>query len=97
MLRNDQSLGRHWARFVLKNKGSNRSAIGAKLQLHAGGAVQERMIGPTHGYMSQSELAATFGLGSAGKIEKLVIRWPDGKVQEIAGPGVDKLHVIERD
>jgi hypothetical protein len=96
LLRNDQKLGHHWARFILQSPHANRNAIGAKVVLHADGKEQERLISPTQGYLSQSELAATFGLNGADKIEKVVIRWPDGKVQEIASPAIDQVHRIEQ-
>ncbi len=95
LMRNDQQLGHHWARFQLKSKGPNPFAYGARVVLHAGGTVQERLVSPTRGYLSQSELTVTFGLGTTDKIEKVIIHWPQGKPQEIAAPAVDKLHLLE--
>jgi hypothetical protein len=58
--------------------------------------VQERVISPTHGYLSQSELTATFGLGKSAEIDKLEIQWPDGTKQEIASPKADQLLLISQ-
>ena len=95
LLRNDQHLGHHWLRVKLKGRGSNPEAQGAIVRLHAGGVVQERIVSPTHGYLSQSELPVTFGLGQTAEIEKLEIRWPSGANQEIAGPQPDQVLILE--
>jgi enediyne biosynthesis protein E4 len=58
--------------------------------------VQERFVQPTRGYMSQSELPLTFGLGKTEKIDKVQIRWPDGVKQEIKELEVNKQHTIEQ-
>ena len=91
LLRNDQALGHHWLRVKLKGRGANPEAQGAIVRLHAGGVVQERVVSPTHGYLSQSELTVTFGLGKSSQIDKLEILWPGGQKQEIASPQADQL------
>jgi hypothetical protein len=96
LIRNDQKLGHHWLRVKLKGSGTNPEAQGAIVRLHAGGVAQERVVSPTHGYLSQSELIVTFGLGSSAEIEKLEIRWPDGTRQEVPAPEADKLHTFSQ-
>jgi hypothetical protein len=96
LLRNDQQLGHHWVRLLLKSQGRNVFAHGAQVELHVGGLVQHRIVQPTRGYLSQSELPLTFGLGKTDKIEKVLILWPDGSRQELKGLEVDKQHTIEQ-
>jgi hypothetical protein len=96
LFRNDQQLGHHWLRVKLKGQGANPEAQGAIVRLHAGGIVQERVVSPTHGYLSQSELPLTFGLGDAAEIEKLEIQWPDGTKQEVPAPQADQLLSISQ-
>jgi hypothetical protein len=96
LFRNDQALGHHWLRVKLKGRAPNSEAQGAIARLHAGGAVQERVVSPTHGYLSQSELTVTFGLGDSAEIDKLEILWPDGAMQEIASPKADQLLLISQ-
>jgi hypothetical protein len=78
LLRNEGKTGNHWMRLVLKGDGehSNRSAIGARVTVEAGGLVQHREVIAARGYLSQSELPLTFGLGKADKIDKITIQWP---------------------
>jgi hypothetical protein len=33
-------------------------------------------------YLSQSELPVTFGLGKADRVDRVVIRWPNGRTEE---------------
>lgn len=96
LVRNDQDLGHHWLRLRLVGRGMNRDAIGAWVELRAGGTVQRRPVTPTRSYQSQSELTLTFGLGGAARIDGLRITWPDGTVQELPPPAPDRLLVVEQ-
>jgi hypothetical protein len=101
VLRNDQATGHHWVRLVLEGDGrrSNRSAIGARVTLEAGGRVQEREVAAARGYLSQSELPLTFGLGEAGRVDRVTVRWPGRDVGEplvLQGLEVDRVHTIRQ-
>jgi enediyne biosynthesis protein E4 len=94
LLRNEQKLGHHWLRVRLQGTQSNTMAIGARLELHAGGQVQRARVCPTRSYLSQTELPVTFGLGEAESIDRLVISWPSGIRQEVTAPQIDQLLVV---
>ncbi len=96
LLRNDQQLGRHWLRVKLVGRQCNRDAIGAWVEAHVAGQVLSRQVMPTRSYLSQAELPVTFGLGKNEKIDRLVVRWPDGTTQDVSPPQVDRLLVIEQ-
>jgi enediyne biosynthesis protein E4 len=99
LLRNDQKLGHHWLRVKLVGDpaaGGNRDAIGARVELTAGGATQNRQVMAAKSYLSQSELPVTFGLGDGATVESLVVTWPGGKRQEVAVPGVDRQIVVRQ-
>jgi len=96
LLRNDQALGHHWLRVRLKGRAPNLAAIGARLELTAGGVTQRRQVMPTRSYLSQAELPVTFGLGTGDRAERLDIRWPDGTVQTIADPPVNQVLAVEQ-
>jgi hypothetical protein len=56
---------------------TNRSAIGARVTLTAGGFTQTREIGGGHGhYGMQDDLTVHFGMGEACEAE-VTVRWPD--------------------
>ncbi|MCP4655518.1 MAG: CRTAC1 family protein, partial [bacterium] len=96
VLRNDQDLGHHWLRVRLRDPEGQRDAIGAWIELAAGGVTQRRQVMPTRGYQSQSELPVTFGLGTAERVDSLVVTWPDGSVQTIDEVAIDQLVVITK-
>jgi hypothetical protein len=78
LLRNESRLGNKYVRLTLEGDGrtSNRSAIGARLIIEAGGKTLRREVIGTRGYLSQSELPVTVGLGQAERIDRLTVRWP---------------------
>jgi hypothetical protein len=101
LLRNDNNLGNHWVRFALEGDGkrSNRSAIGAVVTLEAGGAIQNRAVVSARGYLSQSELPITFGLGKTTKIDRVMIRWPGkdaGPPTVLTNVAIDKMHHVKQ-
>jgi hypothetical protein len=78
---------------------SNRSAIGARVVLEAGGREQRREVAAARGYLSQSELVLTFGLGASDKIDKVTIHWPGrnaGPPRVLTEIAVDREHRIEQ-
>jgi enediyne biosynthesis protein E4 len=83
LLRNDQHLHHHWVRFKLVGKSSNRDAIGAWIKLQAGDEIIARQVMPARGYLSQSELPVTIGLGRREAIGSIEIIWPGGNVQQV--------------
>ena len=68
---------------ILKLDGgsSNRSAIGARVHLTAGGRTQIDEVRSGGSYLSQNDLRLHFGLGGAAKIDRLEIAWPSGTRQ----------------
>ena len=101
LLRNDQALGHHWLRVKLVGNpaapaNANRDAIGAVVELTAGGVTQSRQVMPAKSYLSQSELAVTFGLGAATAVDALTVTWPGGARQEVPAGAVDRLLVVRQ-
>ncbi len=96
LLRNDQKLGHHWLRIALEGKKSNRSAIGALVEVRTGGKTYRQRLIPTRSYLSQTELALTFGLGSADKVEEIRVQWPSGQTTTQTEVAVDQtIHIVE--
>lgn len=95
LFRNDQRLGHHWLRVRLVGHPPNRDAIGAWVELSAGGETQRRQVMPTRSFLSQVELPVTFGLGPVAQIERLEIRWPDGSTQSLTNVKPDTTLVVE--
>jgi hypothetical protein len=99
VLKNVTASSGHWLALHLVgdvSKKSPRDAIGATAYLTMGKIRQRRDVISGGSYASQNDMALHFGLGSATSVDKLEIRWPDGAVETINVPGIDrKLTVIE--
>jgi hypothetical protein len=74
---------------------SNRSAIGARVELKTGSKMQADEVRSGSGYASQSDFRLHFGLGTNTKIDELKVRWPNGKEDSFADVAVNQLLVIE--
>jgi enediyne biosynthesis protein E4 len=98
LLRNDNATGNNWVAFALVGNGTttNRDAIGAEITVEAGGRVQRQYVTTARGYLSQSDLVATFGLGPATVADRVTVRWPGkaGDEQTWTNLPVGKRHEL---
>ncbi len=62
-----------------------RLAEGAVLIAEIGARRLRRIQGRGHSYLSSSEPTVTFGLGDAASVDRLLVRWPDGRREEFPG------------
>jgi len=85
----------HWIAIKLKGTKSNRDGIGAKVEVFAAGKrhTAERVAGS--GYLSQDDARLHFGLGSAAKVDKLIVHWPSGREQTLENLNVDRVLTVE--
>ena len=65
LYRLDSTNSRHWLTVKLVGVRSNRSAIGARVRVTAGGSAQVREVRGGGSYYSQNDLRVHFGLGDA--------------------------------
>ena len=82
LYRNEVTGGNRSIRFHLRGTKSNRDAIGAVVRVTTPDGTQSRMVHTGSSYLSQSELALTFGIGRADRATRVVIEWPSGATQE---------------
>ncbi len=94
ILRNHGVPGRHWVSLELSGTKSNRLAIGARIKLSASGMRQTEQIRSGGSYLSQSDLRAHFGLGTATKIDGVEIRWPSGTTDVMKNLESDKFYSV---
>ncbi|HXE80095.1 MAG TPA: CRTAC1 family protein [Vicinamibacterales bacterium] len=104
LYKNDVAPGRHWIGFALEGgcdgdpgdtRCTNRSAIGAQVTVYWQGQQQVQEVSGGSGFCSQNQRTLHFGLGDTDEVEKVVIRWPSGRVDEIARPEADRVHVVK--
>ena len=82
------------ARIELVGVESNRAAIGARLVAHVGSRQIVRDVFPANGFMGQGPVEVMLGLGSAKRIDRLQVRWPNGKTQEFTDLSADQTLII---
>lgn len=82
LYRNAVTGGNRSIRFHLRGTKSNRDAIGAVVRVTTPEGTQSRMVHTGSSYLSQSELALTFGVGRADRANRVVMEWPSGATQE---------------
>ena len=92
---NAVSPGRHWIAFELEGTVSNRSAIGARVEVHWKGQRQVQEVSGGSGFSAQNQRRLHYGLGSTTEVELAIIRWPSGWIQTIEHPKVDRLYRVK--
>jgi enediyne biosynthesis protein E4 len=91
LFRLDSQTGGHWTTVKLVGTRSNRSAIGARVRLFAGGAMQVQEVRGGGSYYSQNDLRVHFGLGRSAAVERLEIRWPNGLEEQWTNLDADRI------
>ena len=76
LFRNDREV-HQGLRVTVRGDDRNTGAVGAAVTVTAGGRAATKLVNPTRGYLSQTELPLTFGLGEADAATVRVV-WPDG-------------------
>ena len=68
-------------RVELVGVASNRSGVGSRVVVEAGGRQIVRDVFPRNGGTGQGPVELIFGLGQAKRVDTLKVRWPTGKTQ----------------
>ena len=95
--RNDYDGGGHWLRLLFDTSANPRLApngFGTRVSASAGASAQHRYLDGGSNYLSQSELAVHFGLGSAASVDELLVEWADGQVTVMQDVDADQTMTI---
>ncbi|NJN23240.1 MAG: CRTAC1 family protein, partial [Acaryochloridaceae cyanobacterium RL_2_7] len=94
LFRNDLDNGNHFLMIDLQGVASNRDAIGARVEITAGGVTQVReQNGGIHN-RSQNDKRIHFGLGQNTVVDRIEIFWPSGQREVINNVAVDQFVTI---
>jgi len=91
LLRLDRTTAGHWLMVRLRGVQSNRSAIGARVRITAGGVSQTGEVRGGGSYFSQNDLRVHVGLAGATKAERIVVRWPNGREETWRDVETDRI------
>jgi len=84
----------HWLLLQLAGSRSNRSAIGARVAVAAGGRTQIDEVRSGGSYLSQNDMRLHFGLGSATRADSITVRWPSGEKTVLRDVAADRVVTI---
>ena len=91
LLRNDLKSANHWLKVQLQGTRSNRSAIGAVVQVETKSHKLTDAVVSQSSYISHNDSRLHFGLGGDDRASKIMVRWPNGTVESFPGAPADKL------
>lgn len=90
----NHSAAENWVQFELVGTTSERDAIGAEVRIEIG---EENWTGwqtGGDGLMSSNEAMIHFGIGAATLVERVDVRWPSGRTQQVANLAVNRRYLI---
>ncbi len=94
LLKNEGGNQNHWLRLALKGLADNKSAIGTKVEVFAGGNRQKFEIYGSNGYLGQNSPYLTVGLGQSTQADVVRMLWPTGVLQDEINVAGDKQQDI---
>jgi hypothetical protein len=96
LLRNDTRNDNRWIRLRLRGTRSNRDAIGARVEVIAGGRTITRQRKGGGSMESSSDPRLLIGVGPAATVERIAIHWPSGAVSRRENLETNRTyHVVE--
>ncbi|HEX6463762.1 MAG TPA: CRTAC1 family protein [Vicinamibacterales bacterium] len=85
----------HWVTLKLVGVASNRDAIGARVRCVTGSVQQWQEVRGGGSYMSQNDFRVHFGLASATRVDRIDVRWPNGREETWESLDVDRFHTLK--
>ncbi|MDB5247948.1 MAG: RNA-binding protein [Segetibacter sp.] len=83
---------KHFLQVQLVGDDKNRNGIGAWVELHYDNGKQQVYENtPYRGYLSSIQNIAHFGLGNIAKVDSVMIKWPNGKMQLLLNAQADEV------
>jgi hypothetical protein len=88
----------HWLIVRAVDPAHRRDAYGAVVTVSAGGRNWVSAVNPGQSYLCSNDPRVHFGLGAAGHVDSIRVRWPDGDLAEevFAGGAADRVIVLRR-
>ncbi|HEX6466927.1 MAG TPA: CRTAC1 family protein [Terriglobales bacterium] len=95
LLVNKISYSNHWAGIRTIGSKSNRDGIGARVTLKAGGRSRVDEVRSGSSYSSSSDMRLHFGLGSATKVDSVLVQWPSGLAEQFFDIKIDAMNTVK--
>jgi hypothetical protein len=85
----------HWIAIRTVGTKSNRDGIGARISVKAGARILVDEVRSGSSYNSSSDMRVHFGLGSATKVDSVLVRWPSGLVERFDNLPADSIQTLK--
>ena len=95
VLRNEPAPKGHWLGIRVVDP-TGRDALGAVVDVQAGGVTQRRSVRCAESYLSSRDPRVHFGLGSSVAVEEVRVTWPDGTRETFSVPEVDRYYQFSK-
>ena len=94
ILRNDIS-GTNFIQIKLEGKSPNELSTNAEVYIHDGTKIQRADNTFSRGYQSSVQHILHFGLGDESVINKVVVKWPDGKEEVFTNVKINQINTLK--
>ena len=94
LYRNDGGNRNHWIGFRLLAASGNRDAVGARVEIDAGGRTRVGEVRSGGSYLSHNDMRVHFGLGETERVDEIRIRWPSGATETLDGVDADRYVTV---
>src|SRR6185369_2560267 len=95
VLKNNGGNRRSSVRLAFRGLADNRSGIGSKIEVFAGGLRQKWELPSSSGYLGQNAMGVVAGLNQAKEADVVRILWPTGVVQDEVLLASGRRHVLQ--
>ena len=95
LLENRTQSSFHWLGLDLRGRSGNRDAIGSQVRVEACGTSQMEVVRNGGSFLSVDDPRLHFGLGACNKLDRLQVRWPNGRLQVLENLPVDRYLTVE--
>jgi enediyne biosynthesis protein E4 len=93
-LKNTLPPNTNWIKLQLQGAKSNRSALGATVQIQTQQGRQTAAVQSSSSFLSSNDPRLHFGLGQSAAVQKLTVRWPYGASEEFTGLQPNRLNLL---
>ena len=90
-----RSAGQAAATMRAHSRAATGAPIGAQVEVFWNGRQQLQEVSGGSGFCAQNQRRLHFGLGTQASVDRVVIRWPSGKTQELKAPQPGRVHQIQ--
>ncbi|NOT59647.1 MAG: CRTAC1 family protein, partial [Acidobacteria bacterium] len=95
LLRNDYTGKNNWLKLKTVGAPSNRTGLGARITVTAGGQTQTQTVLSQSSYYSHDDRRLHFGLGANGNATQVTVYWPSGKSDTPKNVAANQILIVK--